>query len=482
MPSGPRTASGPPRCCVTRPSGWSAANAPSAPAAKPRTVSPAPCASVSEKAIGPAPPKRRRITKRPLLIMGRQLIHPRLNCLHAPTLLLPRLPSPPPPPATHLPLATPASPAPPVTRPAAPPAPSAAQAPRSHAGPRQATQAPRAQRATLAWPQHRPRATRRPVVPQQRQPPARRRGRPVHAAHRLAVRPGLGARPRRTAARSPVRPLGHLVGPGPARPIHSSHPARPTRPRLPRRPRQSRPPRPSPQPGGGAAGAGPRWGWWPASWPCSPPGRSARSWPRPAANHPRPSWWVRCSRRRSPPGWTARSTRRRSSPATRPCARRWWPTTIRRRTCATLSSPSALKASGVVVVTPVALQLFGSSLVTAWAPAALATFGSGSSTVSVRIVAPDGATAYERAAREDQAVRASSEASLTRSQEHHDHRACRPGAQFRPGRRAAVRGPRRRGRGPAHRHRGLRQRRFRGQCRRAAPLRRPGGQQLPRPA
>ncbi len=78
-----------------------------------------------------------------------------------------------------------------------------------------------------------------------------------------------------------------------------------------------------------------------------------------------------------------------------------------------LSSPSALKASGVVVVTPVALQLFGSSLVTAWAPAALATFGSGSSTVSVRIVAPDGATAYERAALEDQAVRASSEGSLT---------------------------------------------------------------------
>jgi hypothetical protein len=77
-----------------------------------------------------------------------------------------------------------------------------------------------------------------------------------------------------------------------------------------------------------------------------------------------------------------------------------------------LSSPAALKTSGVVVVTPVALQLFGSSLVTAWAPAALATFGSGSSTVSVRIVAPDGATAYERAAREDQAVRASSEASL----------------------------------------------------------------------
>jgi hypothetical protein len=80
-----------------------------------------------------------------------------------------------------------------------------------------------------------------------------------------------------------------------------------------------------------------------------------------------------------------------------------------------LSSPSALKASGVVVVTPVALQLFGSSLVTAWAPAALATFGSGSSTVSVRIVAPQGATAYERQARQDQAARASSEAALTQA-------------------------------------------------------------------
>jgi hypothetical protein len=80
-----------------------------------------------------------------------------------------------------------------------------------------------------------------------------------------------------------------------------------------------------------------------------------------------------------------------------------------------LSSPSALKASGVVVVTPVALQLFGSSLATAWAPAALATFGSGSSTVSVRIVAPQGATAFERRARQDQAARASSEAALTQA-------------------------------------------------------------------
>ena len=102
-----------------------------------------------------------------------------------------------------------------------------------------------------------------------------------------------------------------------------------------------------------------------------------------------------------------------------------------------LSSPSALKASGVVVVTPVALQLFGSSLVTAWAPAALATFGSGSSTVSVRIVAPQGVAAYEQAARQDQAIRASSEASLTGSKSITIQGGRRPGTEFRPGRRAA---------------------------------------------
>jgi hypothetical protein len=45
----------------------------------------------------------------------------------------------------------------------------------------------------------------------------------------------------------------------------------------------------------------------------------------------------------------------------------------------------------------------------------LATFGSGSSTVSVRIVAPQGATVYERKARQDQAALASSEAALTQA-------------------------------------------------------------------
>jgi len=78
----------------------------------------------------------------------------------------------------------------------------------------------------------------------------------------------------------------------------------------------------------------------------------------------------------------------------------------------TLDTTTTLKRSGLVVVTPAARQQFGSSLATAWAPDALATFGSGSSAVSVRIVAPGGAAAYQREVRQGQAERASAEAAL----------------------------------------------------------------------
>jgi hypothetical protein len=80
-----------------------------------------------------------------------------------------------------------------------------------------------------------------------------------------------------------------------------------------------------------------------------------------------------------------------------------------------ITSTSALSDSGIVVVTPMASRLFGSSLATAWAPAALATFGSGSSEVSVRITAPagpQGAAKWENQARKDQAERKISEAAL----------------------------------------------------------------------
>ncbi|HEY2519292.1 MAG TPA: hypothetical protein VGJ19_04225 [Streptosporangiaceae bacterium] len=79
-----------------------------------------------------------------------------------------------------------------------------------------------------------------------------------------------------------------------------------------------------------------------------------------------------------------------------------------------LGPNGALTNSSVVVVTPVARHLFGSSLVTAWAPSALASFGSGASTVSVRVVAPKGAKAYRKSERRDQAQRKLNEPGLTK--------------------------------------------------------------------
>ena len=52
-------------------------------------------------------------------------------------------------------------------------------------------------------------------------------------------------------------------------------------------------------------------------------------------------------------------------------------------------------SSAVVVETPAVLRLFGSSLATALAPAVLASFGSGPSLVTVRVIARDGAAAYQ---------------------------------------------------------------------------------------
>ncbi len=52
-------------------------------------------------------------------------------------------------------------------------------------------------------------------------------------------------------------------------------------------------------------------------------------------------------------------------------------------------------SSAVVVETAAVQDLFGSSLATAWAPDALASFGSGSASVTVRVIAPHGAAAYQ---------------------------------------------------------------------------------------
>jgi hypothetical protein len=58
-------------------------------------------------------------------------------------------------------------------------------------------------------------------------------------------------------------------------------------------------------------------------------------------------------------------------------------------------------SSTVVVETSAVLSLFGSSLATAWAPAVLASFGSGPSLVTVRAIAPDGAAAYQTLLKQD---------------------------------------------------------------------------------
>jgi hypothetical protein len=55
----------------------------------------------------------------------------------------------------------------------------------------------------------------------------------------------------------------------------------------------------------------------------------------------------------------------------------------------------------VVVETPVVQRQFGSSLATNWAPAVLTRVGSGSTAISIRIVAPGGAAAYNSALSKD---------------------------------------------------------------------------------
>jgi hypothetical protein len=57
--------------------------------------------------------------------------------------------------------------------------------------------------------------------------------------------------------------------------------------------------------------------------------------------------------------------------------------------------------SALVVATPVVRRQFGTSLAANWAPAVLAGFGSGADRITVRVMAPHGALAYESALRAD---------------------------------------------------------------------------------
>jgi hypothetical protein len=60
------------------------------------------------------------------------------------------------------------------------------------------------------------------------------------------------------------------------------------------------------------------------------------------------------------------------------------------------ASPYA-ETSAIVVETAAVAALFGSSLDTEWAPAVLATFGSGEAEITIRVIAKNGAAAYRAA-------------------------------------------------------------------------------------
>ena len=68
--------------------------------------------------------------------------------------------------------------------------------------------------------------------------------------------------------------------------------------------------------------------------------------------------------------------------------------------------------SVLVIQTAAVGDLFGSTLATAWAPAVLASFGSGTGAITVRAVAPEGAAAYQAALSADRARREASGAAL----------------------------------------------------------------------
>ncbi len=68
--------------------------------------------------------------------------------------------------------------------------------------------------------------------------------------------------------------------------------------------------------------------------------------------------------------------------------------------------------SVLVVETATVHELFGSALATAWAPAVLASFRAGPAAITVRVVAADGAAAYQAALHADLARRQASGAAL----------------------------------------------------------------------
>ena len=82
---------------------------------------------------------------------------------------------------------------------------------------------------------------------------------------------------------------------------------------------------------------------------------------------------------------------------------------------ATSSSGAGLLGSAIIVATPTVRTEYGGSLNSVYAPAILASFGSGGERVDIRLVAPKGAAAYRSAVSADQRARQASGVALLRS-------------------------------------------------------------------
>lgn len=82
---------------------------------------------------------------------------------------------------------------------------------------------------------------------------------------------------------------------------------------------------------------------------------------------------------------------------------------------ATSSSGAGLLGAVIVVATPTVRTEYGGSLNSAYAPAVLASFGSGGGRIDIRLVASKGAAAYRSAAGADQRARQASGLALLRS-------------------------------------------------------------------
>ena len=131
-------------------------------------------------------------------------------------------------------------------------------------------------------------------------------------------------------------------------------------------------------------------------------------------------------------------------------------------------------SSAVVVETPAVLGLFGSSLATAWAPAVLASFGSGPFLVTVRAIDRDGSGAYQTKLNADLADRKAAGAALLGDAQISVTQLA--SGQLTTGvvdsRLVLALAARRRA--PADQHRAVREPRPRRELWRPAPLRRPG--------